>query len=84
VHGLFLGMPGPALDLGSKGTLFLADAPLALLLVGVLPPSGHATLLSVPIPDSLSGLEVSFQAVQKGPGVGEGLHWTNLERVVIF
>ena len=78
-YGLVLGLPGVPFDLGPKGTLFLDGGSLVLLLVGVLPPSGQATILSVPIPDSAAGLGVSFQAVQKGPGA-EGLHWTNLEQ----
>ena len=79
--GLFVGLPDTPLDLGSKGTLFLDGGSFLLLVTSTLPPSGQATILSAPIPDSAAGLSVGFQAVQQGPDPGQGLHWTNMEQV---
>ena len=79
LYGLFLGIPGAPLDLGPKGTLFLDPGVLLLLAVGTLSPGGEATVLSAIAPAAAVGFDLPLQAVQKGPGPSQGLHWTNLE-----
>jgi hypothetical protein len=83
LYAVFVGLPGPALDLGPKGTLFLLPSPLLWLTTGVLPAGGTATVLAGLAPPAAAGFDVRFQAAQKGPGGSDGLHWTNLERLAI-
>ncbi len=78
--GLFVGLPGAPVDLGSKGTFFLAPAPLILLSVDTLPTGGEAVVLAGALPAVAAGLEVAFQAVQKSGGA---LRWTNAERLAV-
>jgi hypothetical protein len=84
VYAVFAGLAGAPLDLGSKGTLFLQPAPLFGLTTGVLPAGGTQTVLAGSLPLAAAGLAVGLQAVQKGPAPGDGLHWTNLERLTIL
>ena len=84
VYAVFAGLAGAPLDLGSKGTFFLHPAPLFGLTTGVLPAGGTQTVLAGPLPPATAGLKVGLQAVQKGPAPGDGLHWTNLERLTIL
>lgn len=81
LRALILGLPGAPLDLGAKGFLFLAPAPLIVLASGTLPPSGTAVVLAGTLPPAAAGLTIHLQALQKSSGV---LHWTNLERVQIL
>ena len=80
MRALLLGLPGAPLDLGGKGILFLAPAPLLVLVVGTLPPSGTVVLTGT-LPAAAAGLTLNLQALQKGPTPADGLHWTNLERI---
>lgn len=84
LYGILLGLPGTALDLGAKGTFFLESSPLLLLGSGTLPAGGTAAVLVSTLPPAVQGLTLSFQDAQKGPGPGNGLHWTNLERLTIL
>lgn len=81
LRALVLGLPGAPLDLGAKGFLFLAPAPLIVLASGTLPPSGTELVLSAVLPPAAAGLTVHLQALQKASGA---LHWTNLERVKVL
>jgi hypothetical protein len=82
-YGVFVGVPGAALDLGSKGVLFLEPSILLLATTGTLPAGGAAAVLAAVLPAAAIGLDVGIQAVQKGPAGTSGLHWTNLERISI-
>jgi hypothetical protein len=83
-YAVLLGLPGAQLDLGAKGSFFLQGAPLIPVGTGTLPPSGTQSVLAVSLPAAATGLAVAFQAAQKGPTSGDGLHWTNLERLTIL
>jgi hypothetical protein len=78
--GLFVGLPGAPVDLGSKGTFFLGPAPLILLSVGTLPADGEAVVLAGTLPASAVGLDIAFQAARQSGGA---LHWTNAERLAV-
>jgi hypothetical protein len=52
--------------------------------VGILPVGVTATVVAGTLPSAAAGLQVGFQALQKGPSPSDGLHWTNLERLTIL
>lgn len=45
--------------------------------------SGSPAALSGTIPPSVARLSVWLQALQRGPAIGDVLHWTNLEQVSV-
>jgi hypothetical protein len=78
--GVFAGVAGAPIDLGSKGTFFLAPAPLLLLASGTLPAGGEVTVLAGALPPAVAGLEFALQSAQKASG---SVHWTNMERLLV-
>ena len=81
VYAAYLGFEGAALSLGAGGTLFLDPAAVVLLAAGQLPPSGAATILSVPAPASLAGTAVPVQAGTLDLAGTGALLLTNLEEL---
>jgi hypothetical protein len=82
-YGVFVGVLGPPLDLGPKGTLFLDTSPLLLVLGGGLPPNGHAQILQGVVPPALAGLDFGLQVLTRAPGPSGALDWTSLEHVSV-